>query len=146
MPRGSFAHQVAVAATPNDVWERFQEPETWRGIGPIDDVGNVQIDGDRLVSFTWQTHVGPTRHRGKSSMIENTPGKRLVMQLNSAEMGGKLTVALTSEEDTTVIDVALDYATKGTMSSLFFPIISEAIANGLRTQVDDFAARWNGDA
>lgn len=125
-----------------EVWQRFQEPETWRGIGPIDDIANVRIEGDRLVSFTWNTHVGPTRYRGKSSMIENKPPDQIVMRLDSSEMVGRLTVGLTEEPDETLVGVTLDFSTKGTMASLFFPVISEAIKNGLRTQVDAFASEW----
>ena len=146
MPRGSFAHKVVVPGTPEDVWGRFQDPSTWKGIGPIDDIGNVRHDGDRLVSFDWVTHVGPTRYRGKSSMIENLPGERLLMRLSSTEMGGRLTVVLTGDDThATLVEVTLDFATKGTMSSLFFPVIAEAVKNGLRSQVDAFAAGWVSD-
>ncbi len=124
------------------MWKRFQLPETWKGIGPIDDVGDIRIDGDRLVSFTWKTHIGPSRYRGRSSLMENAPGKRVVMRLDSSEMNGTLSVDLTAAGASTLMDVRLDYITKGTMSSLFFPIISEAIEKGLRSQVDDFAATW----
>ena len=145
MPRGSFSHTVAVPAQPQEVWERFQEPDTWQGIGPIDDIADVRVEGERLISFTWNTHVGPTRYRGKSSMIENHPPDRVVMRLDSNEMIGRLTVALTAVDASTQVEVTLDYATKGTMASLFFPVISQAIESGLGTQVDEFAAGWEAD-
>lgn len=145
MPRGSYAHRVGVPASATDVWERFQDPRTWEGIGPIDDVRDVHVDGDRLVSFSWSTHVGPSRYRGRSSIVENVPGKRIVMRLDSTEMGGALAVDLDDGGDETTIEVTLDVVTKGTMSSLFFPIISETITRGLAAQVEQFAASWDGD-
>ncbi len=144
MPRGSYVHHVAVPASANDVWARFQDSETWEGIGPIDDVRDVRVDGDRLVSFSWSTHVGPSRYRGRSTIVENVPGRRIVMRLDSTEMAGSLAVDLDEQSDETKIAVTLAVVTKGTMSSLFFPIISETITKGLATQVEAFAATWDG--
>lgn len=144
MPKGSFTHQTSVPATPSEVWERFQDPETWKGIGPIDGIEGVERDGDRLLAFRWNTHVGPTRYRGRSTMTENLPGRRVSMELDSSEMGGRLSVDLEGDDDATLVAVRLDFATKGTMSALFFPVIAEAIQNGLRTQVDAFGTAWEG--
>lgn len=145
MPRGSYTHQIAVPASATDVWARFQDPRTWEGIGPIDDVRDVRVDGDRLVSFGWSTHVGPSRYRGRSSIVENLPGNRIVMRLDSTEMGGTLVVDLDADGDETAIRVTLEVVTRGTMSSLFFPVISETITRGLATQVEAFAANWDGN-
>lgn len=143
MPRGSYRHQVGVPASAEDVWTRFQDPVTWEGIGPIDDVQDIEVDGDRLVSFRWTTHVGPSRYRGRSTIVENLPGKRIVMRLDSTEMGGTLAVDIDAKRGGTTVAVSLDVVTKGPMSSLFFPVISEAITRGLPTQVDAFAAGWS---
>jgi carbon monoxide dehydrogenase subunit G len=142
MPRGSFSHRIDVPAPASEVWERFQEPRTWQGIGPIDEIRDVEVDGDRLVAFTWSTHVGPSRYRGRSTIVENVPGKRVVMRLDSTEMGGALAVDLLDDSGATSVDVSLQVVTRGPMSSLFFPIISEAITRGLPAQVDAFAASF----
>ena len=143
MPRGSFSHRIEVTAPASEVWERFQDPHTWRGIAPIDEIRDVDVDGDRLVSFAWSTHVGPSRYRGRSTIVENLPGRRVVMRLDSTEMGGALSVDLAEDAGLTAVDVSLQVVTKGTMSSLFFPIISEAITRGLPAQVDAFAASFD---
>ena len=146
MPKGSITHRVTVPASTDEVWLLFQEPATWKGIGPIDDIDDVRIDqADRLVSFGWNTHIGPTRYRGKSAMVKNVPGERLLMKLTSSEMSGSLKVNLKPEDTETLVTVQLDFVAKGPMSSLFFPLISEAIKNGLRDQVDSFAANWEQD-
>lgn len=143
MPRGSHAHHVTIPASTADVWLRFQEPETWRGIGPIDEIRDVRLDGERLTGFAWSTHIGPTRYRGTSTMLENIPGERLVMKLSSSEMAGALKVRLSPNGDGTEVAVVMEFVTRGPMSSLFFPVISDAIRNGLTSQVDAFAAGWS---
>ena len=57
MPSDTFSHTVTVSATPESIYSALQHPDTWRGIGPIDDVWDATHEGDRLAGFKWSTRA-----------------------------------------------------------------------------------------
>jgi hypothetical protein len=141
MPRATFTHQAVATATPEAVWLKLQEAETWANIGPVEEVTSAESDDEgNLESFRWATTVASRRYPGTARVTVADPLRRMVLDLDAREVVGSLSTVLTPNgNDTTVVTVTLEVSTRGPLSTVFFPIVSQAIARGLPTQVDDFA-------
>ena len=141
MPRATFSHQSTAAATVAEVWASLQNAETWANIGPVEDVSDPETDeGGQLESFRWSTTVAAKRYPGTAQVTSSSPQEQRVLDLDAREIAGSLETHLEPNGDgTTIVTVTLNVISRGTLSTLFFPIVSEAIARGLPAQVDRFA-------
>ncbi|MCP3995839.1 MAG: SRPBCC family protein [bacterium] len=141
MPSATFTHQATASTPAAAVWESLQNAETWANIGPVEGVHDAVHgeDGD-LTSFRWHTSVAARRYPGVAAVSEAQPQERMLLELDAREVVGSLEALLEPNGDgTTVITINLRVTSKGTLSTLFFPVVSEAIAKGLPRQVDEFA-------
>ncbi len=141
MPRATFTHQATAAASPAEVWISLQNAETWANIGPVEDVSQPEQDAaGQLQSFRWSTTVASKRYPGTAEVTHAEPHRRMVLSLDAREVAGSLETHIEPNGDgTTIVTVTLEVVSRGTLSTLFFPIVSEAIAKGLPKQVDGFA-------
>ena len=145
MPRASFSHSVELPNRADSVWDTLQAAETWAGIGPVDEVwAATHDDAGGLASFQWSAHVGPTKYKGTAAVAIADPPHHMKLNLNSSELTGSLITDI-DEGDSPLLSVTLEVVSKGTMASLFFPIIAEAIGRGLPQQVEAFAAGLSGE-
>ena len=127
------------------VWDALQAAETWAGIGPVDKVwAAVHDDEGGLQRFEWSAHVGPTKYKGAATVAIAEAPHHMKLNLSSSELTGSLITDI-EEGDNPVLAVTLEVVSKGTMASLFFPIIAEAIGRGLPQQVEAFAAGLSSD-
>jgi hypothetical protein len=142
MPRATFTHQATADADTDTVWASLQVAETWSNIGPVENISDPELDDTgQLRSFRWSTTVASKRYPGTAQVTLAEPAQRMVLNLDAREVAGNLETHLESNGDgTTIITVTLEVVSRGTLSTLFFPIVSETIAKGLPTQVDEFAA------
>ncbi len=141
MPSASFSHTVDASGTPEIVWDRLQEVDSWANIGPIDEVWDPTHDGHSLQSYRWSATVGPTKYKGSAKVIESSRPRRMRLALDAREMVGELTTDISANGDgATRITVTLAVESRGMLSTLFFPVVSEAVGNGLPRQVEAFAA------
>ena len=146
MPSASFTHAADAAGTPEDVWDRLQRVDSWANIGPIDEVWDPTHDGDSLQSYRWSATVGPTRYQGWAEVIESSRPHRMRLTLDAKEMVGELTTDISANGDgATRIIVTLAVESRGMLSTLFFPVVSEAVGNGLPKQVEAFADSLDED-
>jgi len=141
MPRATFTHQAVADATIAAVWQQLQQAETWANIGPIENVTDPRGSaGGLLESFRWSTTVAMKRYNGTADVVTAEVGKRMKLDLDAREVAGSLETHLEPNgKETTVVTVTLEVISRGTLSTLFFPVMSEAIAKGLPVQVDRFA-------
>ena len=121
--------------------------ETWADIGPVEQVSDARATPDGLLeSFRWSTTVAMKRYPGTARVIAMDPGERMKLELDAREVAGTLETHLaTNGHNSTVVTVTLEVVSRGTMSTLFFPVVSEAIAKGLPAQVDRFAESLSVD-
>lgn len=143
MPRASFSHTAVVERPLDAIWERLQLADTWRGIGPIEDVWDPTHGEDGvLTSYQWSANVGPRTYRGTARTTEATIPERLQLAIDGGEIRGTLTTELESLDGTgsTQLTVSLDLEATSGMTALLFPVIAEVVGRGLPTQVDRFAA------
>ena len=60
-------------------------------------------------------------------------------------MVGTITVDLSDgNPGGTIVDVSIELRSKGLLSSMFFPLVSKAIGDGLPDQVKDMAVQLGG--
>lgn len=141
MPRATFTHQAKADATIDDVWTSLQLAETWADIGPVEHVSDEEVDPDGLLqSFRWSTSVAAKRYPGTARVVSRKVGEHMTLELDAREVAGTLETHLFANGGTTtVVTVTLEVVSRGTLSTLFFPVVSETIAKGLPAQVDRFA-------
>jgi carbon monoxide dehydrogenase subunit G len=146
MPRATFTHQATATAPIDDVWAALQNAETWANIGPVERVSDPKLDSEgQLQSFRWSTTVAAKRYPGTARVTVAIPAQRMLLDLDAREVAGSLETHLEPDGDgTTVVTVTLEVVSRGTLSTLFFPLVSEAVANGLPAQVDGFAESLGG--
>ena len=146
MPSASFSHTADAATSPEDVWERLQTVQPWANIGPIDEVWDPTHDGAALRGYRWSATVGPTKYKGTATVVESTEPERMSLDLDAREMAGQLIAEISSNgSGGCQITVTLDIESRGMLSTLFFPVVSEAVKNGLPRQVEQFAAGLEPD-
>ena len=146
MPRASFSHSVQLTSSAASAWDALQTATTWSGIGPVDEVWDAAHGADgTLDSFRWSAHVGPTKYQGSAVVAIADSPHHMKLNLDSSELTGSLITDI-EEGDSPFLAVTLEVVSKGTMASLFFPIIAEAIGRGLPDQVERFARSLEGDS
>lgn len=143
MPSATFTHTAHAPQGAADIWECLQAVDTWSNIGPIEKVWDPVHTDDRLQAFRWQTTVGPTSYKGTARVIVANEPRTMQLELDAGEMAGTLTTDLHENGDgTTQVTVALKVVSRGMLSTLFFPVVSEAVGRGLPSQVEHFAASF----
>lgn len=143
MPRASFTHHVAIPRASDEIWGELQVAETWSNIGPVEEVWDeVHDDAGHLERYRWSTSVGPRTYRGKAIVAASVPGRLMRLDLDAGEVLGTLTTALSENGDgTTHLEVTLEVVSRGALSTMFFPVVADAVGRGLPTQVEQFAQR-----
>ncbi len=133
-------------AAPAAVWASLHEPDTWLGIGPVERVWDPTLDqSGHLTGFRWGTTAGPRKIEGTARADGIEPLTRYELALDAGELKGSLTAALVDPGNgTTGLTVTLEVRSTGGLASLFFPLISEVLGNGLPHQVDAFASGLTG--
>jgi hypothetical protein len=140
MPSATFSHAASVTQPAGTIWDRLQEVDAWANIGPLNKVWDAIHDGDLLRGYKWRTTVGPTNYDGKASVVASERPHLMRLDLDAGEVTGSLETRMTSNGDgSTQIVVTLEVVSRGMLSTLFFPVLSEAVGRGLPDQVDQFA-------
>ncbi len=145
MPRETFSHTARVPVPPEDLWPALDAPATWEGITGIDRVLDPIVDEQgRLAGFSFETRIGSVGYRGTAIPRERVEGSAITWDIDGGEIRGVTAVGLTTDGDGTLVGVTLEVESVGMMSTLFFPMIANAIRNGLPHAVEEFA-RGLGD-
>jgi hypothetical protein len=129
------------------VWKRLQDADTYANIGPVEKVWDPVHDDDGVLQqYTWSTTVGRKPYEGSARTVEAHNPSYLKMDLDAGEVAGSLATALEAVTDeVTNLAVTLEIISKGTLSTLFFPVISDAVGRGLPEQVETFAGAIDQD-
>ena len=143
MPSETFTHRATAAAGIQEVWAALDQPSTWESIQGIDRVTDPEVDADgRLQGFSFDSVVAGTAYRGTATPALREEGRLMAWEIENSEITGRIEVLLGDLGERTQLDVTLEAASKGMLSSMFFPVISKAIGNGFPRSVDEFAASF----
>ena len=140
MPAATFHDTIKVDAPASQVWDRLQEPDIWRSVGPVQNLWDPVIENGVLTGFRWSTDISGVVYQGTgTATIQDRPDQYQLV-LETSEMAGTITVDLSEgNPGGTIVDVTLELHSRGLLSSMFFPVVSRAIGGGLPDQVADMA-------
>jgi carbon monoxide dehydrogenase subunit G len=142
MPSATFHHTATIDAPKEDVWDGLQDPDIWSAIGPVQKVWDPVVEDGVLMGFQWSTDIGGVVYEGTGTATVQERPDRYELVLDTSEMAGAITIELTDGDPRgTIVDVGLELRSKGLLSSMFFPLVSRAVGDGLPDQVDDLAAQ-----
>jgi hypothetical protein len=142
VPSDSFSHTTTVAAAPNDIYAALQDPVTWKGVGPIDEVWDASHDDDRLASFRWSARAAGRSWEGTAERLTETHEPSMALVLDSPEVSGRLTIDLTENGGGTDLTATLTARSKGLLAGMFWGVISDALGSGFPRQVEEFGNRF----
>jgi hypothetical protein len=145
MPSATFHESVAISAPPGAVWDKLQEPSVWQSIGPVQELWDPTFEDGVLIGFQWSTNIGGVVYDGTGTAVDHERPFRYELVLDNSEVAGSIAVDLAESDSgsSTGIDVTLELRSKGLLSSMFFPLVSRAIGDGLPDQVRDLATLLN---
>ena len=95
-----------------------------------------------LTGFQWSTDIGGVVYNGTGTAVDPERPYRYGLILDTSEMTGTISVELAAgNPGGTEVEVELELRSKGLLSSMFFPVLSRAIGNGLPGQIEELAVR-----
>ena len=141
MPSQTFGHSAPSAADPSRVWEALQDAETWRTIGPLDEVTGATSDDDGIIGFEWSARAGGRSYRGTARRTAIDPGRRIALELTSSEMSGWIEAEVSEHTGGSILSVKMHARSSGFLASMFWGTIAAALERGLRSQVEALAER-----
>jgi carbon monoxide dehydrogenase subunit G len=144
MPRASFTHRAITPVPIDSVWKQLQLAETWANVGPVENVSHPEVDENGLLrSFRWRTTVATRHYNGTARVKASDPGHRMKLALDATEVYGSVEAVIEPSDDGgTRVTINLEVISRGTLSTLFFPVVKDTVARGLPEQVETFAAAF----
>jgi hypothetical protein len=145
MPSTSVSSTAVTTASLTHVWERFNDVGTWVGIGLAEEVFDPEYVDGRLAGFAWTTKAAGITYRGSAAFTIWDNPTRLSFDLINTEIRGTISIETAEHTNGTELDVTVGAWSVGLLASMFFPVIAQALQNGLAAQVEDFAVRLASD-
>ena len=140
MPSDKFHHSAIALVSARSVFAALQRSETWKGIGPIDEVWDATHADRLLTGFRWSARAAGRTWEGTARRSAWEPDRSMTLDLESTEVAGKIEVELeATESDTTRIEVTMEARSTGLLSGMFWGVVATAIGKGLPKQVEAFA-------
>ncbi|MEE8497286.1 MAG: SRPBCC family protein [Acidimicrobiia bacterium] len=142
MPSDTFSHTVTVSATPESIYSALQRPETWKGIGPIEDVWDATHEGDMLVGFKWSARAAGKSWEGTARRGTDRAAGEMTLNLDSSEIAGTIAVTLQPDEDSTALTIKLSVRSKGLLAGMFWGVVADTLRKGMPAQVEVFSKQF----
>jgi hypothetical protein len=139
MAQEQFFHRARASDNVEGVWKQLQLPSTWAEIGGVERLSEERFDENgELIGYRFVIVVGGSEYLGTATRSAVIREKRMVMQIDSTQVRGEISVELEPDDDATWVALSLSISSKGFFSSVLFPLIVKAVAGGF----DDAAARF----
>ena len=137
--RQTFTHKAVARTATDQMWRRLQRPEPWGQVSGVTRIDSAAFDeqGD-LTGYRFTAPVAGIEQTGTASRSTHIPGRRMVMNLESAQLGGTIGIDLEQSGVETVVTVALTIEPKGIVTTMMFPAISAAVASRFNDIVEEF--------
>jgi hypothetical protein len=138
----TFSHTASFSAPTDQAWQSLQLGRTWGEIGGVDEVSDVTHDHDgNLTGYSFAASVAGRRYPGRAKVVQSDPTRRMVVQIETSELRGTITVSIEDTGHSGEITVDMTVASKSFLGSMMFPVIAASIGTGLRSNVEEFAAQ-----
>ena len=142
MPSAEFEHTAVAPTTREIAWQQLQNPDTWEGLAGVDEVYDAHHDPTGLLTaYRFRATAASVVYEGSATTVEGTNPSSMVIDISTSEVTGRITTLLSETEGGVAVSVTVALRSRGFLSTLFFPVISQAMTSGLPKQVDGFAAR-----
>jgi hypothetical protein len=139
----TFTHSAGFEGSVEDAWAILQDAPTWGSIGGVEAVSDAHHGPDgRLLSYSFSATVAGKRYPGRARVITSQPPDHMVVEIDTSELAGTISVWLRPEPTSGAITVELAVRSKGLLSGMMFPLIAGAIGSGLGGNVEAIAARF----
>ena len=139
VPRQTFLHRVIAPALPDRVWTALQRPQSWERIGGVRNVEHATFDGaGNITGYRFSVALGGNMHAGSATRSAVTPGRRVLMHVDTDQLKGEIDVELDQTADQTAVTVTMTVESKGFVAAMLFPVITGAIASGFNDEVEKF--------
>ena len=142
MPSADFEHTAVALANRDEVWQQLQDPQTWQGLAGVEEVFDAHHDPDGLLTaYRFRVAAASQIYEGSATTVEAENPSSMAIDIVTSEVTGRITTTLSETADGVAVKVHVALRSKGFLATLFFPVISQALGNGLPEQVNAFAAR-----
>lgn len=142
VPSAEFKHTAVAPTSCAKAWQQLQNPDTWLGLAGVDEVFDTHHDLDGLMTaYRFRATAASQVYEGTARTVEAANPSKMVIDISTSEVTARITTLLSEVEEGVAVSVNVALRSKGFLSTLFFPVISQAMSSGLPKQVDAFAAR-----
>ncbi len=142
VPSAAFEHTAIAGTTIETAWQQLQDPGTWQGLAGVEEVFDVHHAPDGLLTaYRFRALAASQVYEGTARAVEAVNPSKIVLDIVTSEVNGRITTHLTEVDGGVAVHVSVSLRSKGFMSTLFFPVVAQAVGSGLPKQVDAFAAR-----
>jgi hypothetical protein len=142
MPSDTFSHTVRIDASLQSVAAALQVAATWKGIGPIDEVWDATHEGEDLTGFRWSARAAGKSWEGTATRSDDHKPGTMILDLDSSEIAGALTVSYATDEGGTALTVDLFARSKGVLAGMFWGVVADALRRGLPGQIEAFGSQF----
>lgn len=139
----AFSQQAVANVAREDAWLALQRPTVWEEIAGVHQITRPRHDADGiLLGYEFVVKAGPSSTNGTATTVDAVAPERMRLSIDSPEIAGVITTVLESPEALhTLVTVAVELRPKGLLAQIFYPIVAQAVRNGLAGQVRAFAAK-----
>lgn len=141
MPGRNFAHHVISPVSAEQAWRALQRPETWGRIGGVNKIETPTFDDDgSLTGYRFEVDIAGIPYRGTARRTDWAPPHRMTMTIDSEQLTGQIKVEVLPVATGTEVKVYMAMEPAGMFGSMFFPIVSNAVAKEFPGAVERFVA------
>ena len=122
---------ASYSAPQQAVWEALQQAEVWRVLNGVDEIIDVLMNGGDLAAIQWRSKIGPRLIDGKTRVESSTPPAQMTMVVSGGDLLALTTATLSSQDDSTEVEVVGNLEAKGIMAHLVLPVVTESIRHAM---------------
>lgn len=145
MPTDVFDHSAASEVPIERVWVHLQDPDKWRAMGGIDRIADPRFDERGLLErFDFVSNIGGRDYPGTAVTVAADPRSQMVVDVDTTELGARLTVALSaSDQGGTILDVSMRVTSKSFLASMMWGLVAATVGAGLPKRVHEMITSFD---
>ncbi len=145
VPTDVFDHTAASDVAVERVWSHLQDPDKWKAMGGIDRISDPRFDPRGLLEgFEFVSTIGGRDYPGTAVTIAADPNTEMVVDVETTEIGARLTVSLSvSDHGGTTLDVSMRVTSKSFLASMMWGLVSATVGAGLPKRVHEMVSTFD---
>jgi len=145
VPTDVFDHSAESRAPVERVWIHLQDPQKWQAMGGIDRISDPSFgDEGHLQGFDFVSTIAGRDYRGTAVTVTADPHDRMVVDVDTNEIGARLTVDLSPADDGgTRLDVRMQVTSKTFLATMMWGLIASTVGASLPQRVQEMVAQFD---